>query len=52
MGYGTPSGSNSSDNIRFGLSIRIETGAERTTTVDFFDIIQQVRDTHRFSLFT
>ena len=29
--------------IRFGL--RIETGAERTTIVDIFDMIQQVRDT-------
>ena len=29
--------------IRFGL--RIETGAERTTIVDIFDTIQQVRDT-------
>ena len=39
--YGTPSGSGKY--IRFGL--RIETGAERTTIVDIFDIIQQVRDT-------
>ena len=31
------------DYIRFGL--RIETGAERTTIADIFDIIQQVRDT-------
>ena len=37
--YGTPSGSGKY--IRFGL--RIETGAERTTIVDIFDIIQQVR---------
>ena len=37
----TPSGSDKC--IRFGL--RVETGAERTTIVDIFDIIQQVRDT-------
>ena len=40
--YGTPSGSGKY--IRFGL--RIETGAERTTIVDIFDIIHQVRDTN------
>ena len=28
-----------------GFGLRIETGAERTTIVDIFDIIQQVRDT-------
>ena len=39
--YGTPSGSGKY--IRFGL--RIETGAERTTIVDIFNTIQQVRDT-------
>ena len=39
--YRTPSGSGKS--IEFGL--RIETGTERTTIVDIFDIIQQVRDT-------
>ena len=39
--YRTPSGSG--EHIGFGL--RIETGAERTTIVDIFDIIQQVRDT-------
>ena len=39
--YRTPSGSGKC--IGFGL--RIETGAERTTIVDIFDIIQQVRDT-------
>ena len=43
--YRTPSGSGKY--IRFGLrfGLRIETGAERTTIVDIFDIIQQVRDT-------
>ena len=41
--YGTPSGNNSGLYIRFGL--RIETGAERTSIVDIFDIIQEVRDT-------
>ena len=39
--YGTPSGSGKY--MRFEL--RMETGAERTTSVDIFDIIQQVRDT-------
>ena len=40
--YRTPSGS--VEYIGFGL--RIETGAERTTIVDIFDVIQQViRDT-------
>ena len=38
--YRTPSGSGKG--IGFGL--RIETGAERATNVDIFDIIQQVRD--------
>ena len=28
-----------------GFGLRIETGAERTTIVNIFDIIQQVRDT-------
>ena len=28
-----------------GFGLRIETGAERTTIVDIFDIIQQVQDT-------
>ena len=28
-----------------GFGLRIETGAETTTIVDIFDIIQQVRDT-------
>ena len=28
-----------------GFGLRIETGAERTTIKDIFDIIQQVRDT-------
>ena len=32
--------------IRSGL--RIGTGAERTTVVDIFDIIQQVRDLSKF----
>ena len=41
--YRTPSGSGKY--MVFGLSMRIETGAERTTIVDIFDIIQQVRDT-------
>ena len=41
--YGTPSGINRGKYIRFGL--RFETGAERTTIVDIFDIIQQIRDT-------
>ena len=39
--YRAPSGSGK--HIRFGL--RIETGTERTTIVDIFDVIQQVRDT-------
>ena len=43
-GYRAPSGSGKY--IGFGLLMRIETGAERTTIiVDIFDIIQQVRDT-------
>ena len=37
----TPSGSGK----YIGFGLRIETGAERTTNVDVFDIIQQVRDT-------
>ena len=39
--YRTPSGSGK----YIGFGLRIETGAERTTIVDIFDIIQQVRDT-------
>ena len=39
--YRTPSGSDKY--MRFGL--RIETGAERITVVDIFDMIQQARDT-------
>ena len=38
--YRTPSGSGKYIPVGFGL--RIETGAERTTIVDIFDIIQQV----------
>ena len=39
--YRTPSGSGK----YIGFGSRIETGAERTTTVDIFDIVLQVRDT-------
>ena len=39
--YRTPSGSGK----YIGFGLRIETGAERTTIVDIFDIIEQVRDT-------
>ena len=39
--YRTPSGSGK----YIGFGLRIETGAERITVVDIFDIIQQVRDT-------
>ena len=39
--YSTPSGSGK----YIGFGLRIETEAERTTIVDIFDIIQQVRDT-------
>ena len=40
---GRPATSGSGKYIGFGL--KIETGAERTTIVDIFDIVQQVRDT-------
>ena len=45
--YRTPinSGSGKCIALGFGLFIRIEKGVERTTVVDIFDIIQQVRDT-------
>ena len=39
--YRTPSGSGK----YIGFGLRIETGAERTTIVDIFDVIHQVRDT-------
>ena len=39
--YRTPRGSGT----YIGFGLRIETGAERTTIVDIFDIIQQVRET-------
>ena len=39
--YRTPSGSGK----YIGFGLRIETGVERTTIVDIFDIIQQARDT-------
>ena len=39
--YRLPSGSGK----YIGFGLRIETGAGRTTIVDIFDIIQQVRDT-------
>ena len=39
--YRTPSGGGK----YIGFGLRIETGTERTTIVDIFDIIQQVRDT-------
>ena len=39
----TPCGSGKYIGLGFGL--RIETGPERTTIVDIFDIIQQVRNT-------
>ena len=39
--YMIPSGSGK----YIGFGLRIETGAEGTTIVDIFDIIQQVRDT-------
>ena len=39
--YGTPSGSGK----YIGFGLRIETGVAKTTIVDIFDIIQQVRDT-------
>ena len=39
--YRTPSGSDK----YIGFGLRTETGAERTTIVDIFDIIQQVQDT-------
>ena len=32
-------------NTYIGFGLRIETGAERTTMMDIFDIIQRVRDT-------
>ena len=39
--YRTPSGGGK----YIGFGLKIETGAERTTLVDIFDIIQKVRDT-------
>ena len=39
--YRAPSGSGK----YIGFGLRIETGAERATIVDVFDIIQKVRDT-------
>ena len=40
--YGTPSGINSGSGKYISFGLKIETGAERTTIVDIFDIIQQV----------
>ena len=39
--YRTASGSGK----YMGFGLRIETGAERTTIIDIFDIIKKVRDT-------